>query len=45
MAQNHPEAIQAVASRYPAAQGLLGTLTGGTDAGGFLGGLGKLFGN
>jgi len=36
--QNHPEALQAVSSRYPEAQGILSSLGGG---GGFLG---KLFG-
>jgi len=36
--QNHPEALQAVSSQYPQAQGILSCLGGG---GGFLG---KLFG-
>ena len=39
IAQHHPEALQAVESRYPAAQGLLGALTGG--GGGIFG---RLFG-
>ena len=45
LAQQHPEIVQEVAQRYPAAQGILGYLTGGssTGGGGFLGGiLGKI---
>ena len=43
LAQNHPEALQSVAGRFPAAQGILSSVTGGQ--GGMFGGmLGKLFG-
>ena len=42
VAQNHPEVLQNVADRYPAAQGLLGALTGG-DGGGIGGFIKKLF--
>ena len=42
VAQNHPEVLQTVADRFPAAQGLLGTLTGG-DGGGIGGFIKKLF--
>ncbi|BDI33078.1 hypothetical protein CCAX7_51290 [Capsulimonas corticalis] len=40
IAQHHPEALQAVSDRYPAAQGILGAITG--SGGGFLG---RLFGH
>jgi len=42
VAQNHPEVLQNVSDRYPAAQGLLGTLTGG-DGSGIGGYIKKLF--
>ena len=45
LAQQHPEIVAEVAERYPAAQGILGYLTGGSSngGGGFLGGiLGKI---
>ena len=41
LADNHPEALNAVGDRFPAAHGLLDSLTGGGGAGGLLG---KLFG-
>ncbi len=49
LAQQHPEVLQMVAQRFPAAQGLLGSVLGGGGAqsggGGMLGGLlGKLTG-
>ena len=45
VAQNHPEILQQVTDRYPAAQGLLGMVLGGNQggssggSGGFLGGI------
>lgn len=52
LARSHPEVMQMVASRFPAAQGLLGSVLGGatqgaegqTDGGGMLGGLLGRFG-
>ena len=50
LAQQHPEVLQMVAQRFPAAQGLLGSVLGGGQAaggggGGMLDGLmGKIFG-
>ncbi len=37
LAQNHPELLQSVSDRYPAAQGILGAVTGGGGIGGILG--------
>jgi hypothetical protein len=39
LSQNHPEVLQSVSERFPAAQGLLSSLTGAGDGGGALGGL------
>jgi hypothetical protein len=41
VAQNHPEVLHTVADRFPAAQGVLGAITG-ADGGGLGGFLGKL---
>lgn len=37
LAQNHPELLQSVSDRYPAAQNILGAVTGGGGIGGILG--------